>query len=148
MRERPSSRLIVLDGQNRVLLFKFVFKNSALAVEEFWATPGGALDAGETFEDAAKRELFEETGIKIDGVEQYIAERQFVLPLPDGEKVQAVERFFVVRLGSPVLSYENRTFEERQVMTNHRWWRFEDLKTTTETIFPGDIVDILETTKT
>jgi 8-oxo-dGTP diphosphatase len=143
MRERPSSRLLVLDQQNRILLFKFVFKNSALAVEEFWATPGGEVDKGETFEQAAVRELFEETGIKIDAVETHIAERQFVLPLLDGEKVQAVERFFVVRLDNPTLTYDNHTALERRVMINHRWWQLGELQQTVETVFPIDIVDIL-----
>ncbi len=106
MRQRPSSRLLVLDENNHILLFKFVFKNSALAVQEFWTTPGGALDEGETFEVAAQRELFEETGIKIGKVDAHIAEQKFVLPLPDGERVQAIERFFVVRVENAGLTYD------------------------------------------
>ncbi len=73
MRQRPSARLLVVDEQNRVLLFRFVFKEGALAGQEFWATPGGELDAGETFEEAAIRELFEETSIQIDAVDKPIA---------------------------------------------------------------------------
>lgn len=36
-----------------------------------WALPGGALEFGESFEECAKRELLEETGIKMLRVSRY-----------------------------------------------------------------------------
>lgn len=148
MRERPSARLLVLDEQNCVLLFKFVFKDGVLAGKDFWATPGGAVNAGETFEEAAKRELFEETGIRIDSVDTHIAERQFVLTMPDGEHVAAHEKFFVIRTKNPKLINDHQTDEESQVMADYKWWHIEDLRATSETVFPEDLADILiETAK-
>jgi 8-oxo-dGTP diphosphatase len=49
MRQRPSARLLVVDLRNRVLLFRFRFDNGPLAGTVYWATPGGGLDAGETY---------------------------------------------------------------------------------------------------
>lgn len=40
--------------------------DSELHGESSWTMPGGKLDFGETFEDAAHREVLEETGININ----------------------------------------------------------------------------------
>ena len=39
--------------------------SSALRGEGTWTMPGGKLDFGESFEDGARREVLEETGIKL-----------------------------------------------------------------------------------
>ncbi len=40
--------------------------DSALKGEGTWTVPGGKLDFGESFEEGAKREVFEETGIRVE----------------------------------------------------------------------------------
>ena len=143
MRRRPSSRLLVLDPNNRVLLFRFVFKRGPLAGQDYWATPGGALETGESFADAARRELFEETGIRRDDVGQEVADREFVFQVHDGECVMAEEHYYLVRVVDRSISRDHWTPLEIEVMTNHRWWSVEELTTTSEAVFPETLVTIL-----
>ena len=109
----------------------------------YWATPGGGLEAGESFEDAARRELFEETGILMDAVGQAVAEREFVLQLYDGEYVNAEEHFFLVRVADQSLSRDHWTNAEREVIAEHRWWSVEELRSTSDAVFPETLVGIL-----
>src|SRR6187200_3139113 len=97
MRERPSSRLLVIDPSKRVLLFRFEHKKGALAGQNFWATPGGALDPGERYVQAACRELLEETGLSVDDPGPMVSQRIVTFQMPDGEMVRADERFFLIR---------------------------------------------------
>jgi ADP-ribose pyrophosphatase YjhB (NUDIX family) len=121
-----------------------VFTKGALGGQDYWATPGGAVEAGETFAEAARRELFEETGIVTQAVGEPVAERESILQLSNGERVVAVERFFLVRIADPVaLSQDQWTPGEREVMVGHHWWSASDLSATDEVVFPEDLADIL-----
>jgi 8-oxo-dGTP pyrophosphatase MutT (NUDIX family) len=126
-----------------VLLFRFVFKRGPLAGQDYWATPGGALEAGESFADAARRELFEETGIRRDEVGQEVAKREFILQLESGEKVMAEEHFFLLPVADQSLSRAHWTSVEIDVMTEHRWWSVDELKGTSEAVFPETLLTIL-----
>jgi 8-oxo-dGTP pyrophosphatase MutT (NUDIX family) len=141
--KRPSSRLLVLDRDNSVLLFKFAHKTGALAGLTFWATPGGGLDPGETFEQAACREVLEEVGLHIEEPGPQIARREVLIQLPTGETALADERFFLIRVDELALSRERWTDFEKDVMVEHRWWTRTELSVTREQVWPENIMDIL-----
>jgi len=144
MRCRPSSRLLIVDREGSVLLFRFAFRSGALADQEYWATPGGGLDPGETYEQAAIRELREETGILVESVGPSVAAREFVLQLPDGEQVMAQERFFLIDVDEAVLSTDGWTAHERDVMTEAKWWSMTELLGSAATIWPDNLPAILK----
>lgn len=143
MRERKASRLLVINPSQEVLLFRFVHKDGPLAGQNYWAMPGGGVEAGETFEVAAIRELREETGIKVDTVAAPIADRKVPLMLPCGETVMAIERYYVVHAPDEALSKAQWTAHETQVMADHRWWSANALRSTEETVWPQSLIDML-----
>jgi len=136
---------LVIDPQERVLLFHFVHTDDALAGHSHWATPGGGLEAGEDFRQAAIRELREETGIAVDDVGDIVGERRFVMRLPSGEDVISMERYYLVRATSQQLSRDGWSEHETRVMAAHRWWSGDDLRQTTETVYPERLLEMLAT---
>lgn len=61
---RRSSILLARDAQGRILLVR----QRAGPFAGHWLLPGGGLEAGESFEDALHRELYEETGMAASAV--------------------------------------------------------------------------------
>jgi 8-oxo-dGTP diphosphatase len=143
MRERPSSRLLILNAERRLLLFRFEHKSGPLAGQSFWATPGGGVDPGETFEDAARREMLEETGLSIADPGPEVARREASFRLTTGELVASDERFFLIRVRDLEVSSANWTALEREVMSAHRWWSRADLVSTADQVWPENLAEML-----
>ena len=74
-----------------------------------------------------------------------LSPREFELLLPDGERVWAQERFFVVRVADRRLSREGWTALEQEVMADHRWWSPAELASTPATVWPERLADLLRT---
>lgn len=141
--DRPTSRWLIVDGQGRVLLFRFDYADGPLAGTAFWATPGGGCDPGETYEDAACRELFEETGLVVEDPGPQVARVRVGFRLPDGRMADVDQRFFMLRVETLDVSSAGWTAEERGVLVAHRWWSVDEIRASSETIWPAELVDIL-----
>lgn len=142
MRKRPSARLLVLDPEGRVLLFNFDHRNGPLAGTSLWATPGGALESGENYAEAAKRELMEETGLDCD-VGPEVARRRVSFLTPQGETVDADERYFLVRCDGTIDHHANPDLLEREFVRQARFWSLDEIAASSETIFPENIAEMI-----
>lgn len=140
LRVRRAARLCVLDPMDRILLFRFDAQGRA----PFWATAGGECEPGESFEQAARRELFEETGIRAEPGPQIARTTPQFVTLED-EPIQADERYFVVRVSHTSIETAHHTALEQRVMTQHRWFTRDELSAWHETIFPETLSEILST---
>lgn len=138
LRLRRAARLIVLDPQGRALMFRYDVPGR----DPFWVTAGGECEPDESFEDAARRELFEETGITADPGEQ-IARMTPEFVTVEGEPVQADERFFLVRVAEARVDTAGHTALEQALMTQHRWFTLAELESWHEAVFPVNLADMI-----
>lgn len=134
--ERPSARVLIIDGDDRLLLLH-AMNSGSTSTSDFWFTPGGALEAGESYEDAARRELWEELGVTEFELGPWVRSRDTVFPW-EGQTFHALERYFVVRVERlDDVSPGNALDYEADAIANLRWWSAAELvHATGETLFP------------
>ena len=136
---RPAARILLVDRAGRILLFRFTPEDGRAP---FWCTVGGAVDPGESYEAAARRELYEETGIVADpGAEVFRREVDFLTI--EGVEVTADERYFLVRTDAREIDPTGHTELERRVMQHWRWVDPADLATLGERYYPEDLSQML-----
>jgi 8-oxo-dGTP pyrophosphatase MutT (NUDIX family) len=140
---RPSVRIVCLDAAGRVLLLQW---RDPVTNELLWEPPGGGIESGETPFDAAKRELFEETGLDGNAVTQdhRIIERDTWWK---GKRYAGAEPFFVARfdIEKPVLSRTHLEEDEQTNLVAHGWWHPEEFAALEGRIEPFNLRDILAT---
>lgn len=144
--ERTSVRVVLLDDDGRVLLFR-TFDPSMPEIGEWWELPGGGLEPGESYAETAVREIHEETGFDIA-----------LASLPDLPRwnrdstyVRRHRRTWQhevvvvahVRGSGPVPAREGRTPDELEEYVGHRWWDVADIAASSERFFPSRLPGLL-----
>lgn len=145
MRIRESSRLVLLNDQNEILLLEHVnpvlIDGTTPPILRYWVTPGGGVEEAETWEDAALRELREETGISSVSLGPWVWFREGSVQF--SEEILSRERYYLVRCERQEVSKQNQTENERRVYRNYRWWSCEELRQTSDVIFPAGLARII-----
>ncbi|MBJ7413780.1 MAG: NUDIX domain-containing protein [Phenylobacterium sp.] len=125
--ERPTARVLLFDAQDRILLMKGRRPGA-------WFTVGGGVEPGETFIEAAAREIREETGIADFVLGPVVWVREGVMRLPEPTLLK--ECYIVARCdgGDPVRDGWNAI--ERELIDDIRWWTLGELHMTQDRVFP------------
>lgn len=147
---RQSSRIILLDEENRVWLLRIQDP-----VRPRWITPGGGVEEGETFLEAAARELWEECAINDAEIGPLVAVRerdtQFTLmSTPEGVVpieptwYHTREQYYVVRLNTQQPNIGNMYAYESDDYTLQGWFSAEEIRASVEQVYPIGLADLLD----
>lgn len=145
---RPTARLLVINPAGKILLFQAhdptVNSPGQKPLEVFWFTPGGGLEPGETYEQAALRELWEEARIRVEHFGPVVWVRQSTVEIK-GERVCFFEQYFLASVEDSALdSSQDTGMPDWATLLQARWWSLEELKTTSDPVFPERLADWLE----
>lgn len=124
---RGAARVLLVDERGRLLLFRVAIadRRGIDGVRSFWITPGGGIEAGETPEVAAARELWEETGIRAE-VGPCIWTRTYRGTWA-GRPLEQRERYYLARTTVEAVERTNWTADEVRDLAEHRWWTIPEI---------------------
>src|SRR4051794_31710323 len=138
MIHRRSAKVLVLDDHDCVLLF---LGRDPLAENDaaWWFLPGGGIEGDETDEQAAIRELREETGLHVSDVGPRIGTRRVTIAFGD-DMLDSDEVYFLIKASRFEPDPTGWTDDERRTVVEHRWWSTDALEATTETVYPEELL--------
>ena len=141
--ERRAAR-VVLVADGRVLLQQGLDPGRPTD-GTWWLTPGGGLNDGESIEDAAVREVFEETGLRLsrEQLGPVIATRVANFEF-EWRRFRQSESFFAVDVERFTPEHHGWDEVEQRALLDHRWWSIDELRATHEAVYPSELADLVE----
>lgn len=137
---RRAGRVVVLDPDGRVLLMRY---DEDPPDGRHWTTPGGGLRPGESYADAASRELAEETGWVDIALLGEI--HRNVRTMWHGDRiVRQHECLFLARTDQACRELGDvAAMHASDGITAWRWWTLADLDTTGEVVWPAGLAGLI-----
>jgi 8-oxo-dGTP pyrophosphatase MutT (NUDIX family) len=141
---RKSARVLVVDAEDKLLLFRSMRHPDKPELGALWCTPGGGIDDGEQAAVAAARELREETGLTVDpdqlGPVVAVTSGTADIVWMSGE---FRDEFFFLRVESHDVDTSGLLALEASMFIEYRWWSLDELAATTEIVVPYGLVPLL-----
>ncbi len=129
---RHAARVVLLDEEDRILLVRFEYRGRS-----WWAAPGGGLEDAETHEEAARREIREETGLDLEELGSWIWTGEHVFRF-EGRLYRQRERYFLAVVPAFSPSPHLLGSEEAGFLRELRWWTPDELEATAEELAPAE----------
>lgn len=110
----------------------------------FWCTIGGGIEKDESIQQAALREIYEETGIIGEHIEfGPIVWHQKIEVVLKGTPTILSEDFIVAKTNISEVHLKNVTIDERAVVRDLVWFSHKDINDSKDVIFPQSLADYL-----
>lgn len=129
---RNTVRIVLLNHKDELLLMHIDDPRTRSIGNKyngsFWVTIGGQIEINETVQEAAVRELFEETGIKRNEVNfgKIIWLRELDL-IMYGKPYHIKEKYIAARTNKITVSTTNLTKDEIGVVKKIEWFSLQDI---------------------
>ena len=137
---RRVARVVLLDPEDRILLLHGHEPDDP--AHDWWFTPGGGVEGDETREQAARRELAEETGITDVDLGPVLWRRRCSFPFA-GRRWDQDEWYDLARTAVTATRATGLTELERRSVSGARWWTCRELTQAHETVYPTRLAGLL-----
>ncbi len=141
---RKSVRILLLNDENQLLLMRVegldICSPNGKRHNNLWCTIGGGIENEEAMQEAALREMQEETGIAPEEVTigSVVWHSSFEL-IYKGTLTRLNETFVVAHTKKREVALHSLTANEKEVVKELKWFSLDEIKQCTETIFPVNL---------